>query len=173
MATTRKQDMYAQRAVLSVTQSVANTLTFEQLNLRLGLSQRRTAWIIHRIEWTFAKAAMEEMTASGDLMTIALTTSNQLTTLLLTQQEVITSRELLRLDYGTAGSAEILDRPEISDFMLMPGGGLIVIPNRLYIGLTTTGLASAATAYANIYYTERELRGDDFLELLEASQTQS
>jgi len=50
----------------------------------------------------------------------------------------------------------------------MPGGGLIVPPNPLYLGIKGTGLAAAQAVSCRFWYTTIELTPDEYWELVEA-----
>jgi hypothetical protein len=162
----KREDKYANLLVQSVTLSAANTITFEEINIGLNIFDK-IGLLIHRLEYEPSANTMQEMTADGDSVTIALTQSNSLTTLVATEVEVIDRRVWRRHDYGAAAAAEIHDDILTGDFMFFPGGGLLVPPKPLYVGASSNGLASAAVFHVRLYFSIVQLTDAEYLELLE------
>ena len=50
----------------------------------------------------------------------------------------------------------------------MPGGGIIVPADRLFIGIASGGAAAAQAASMRLYYTVMELAEVDYWQLIEA-----
>ncbi|GAH07378.1 unnamed protein product, partial [marine sediment metagenome] len=69
--------------------------------------------------------------------------------------------------FGTAGTALILRKPFTKDFSSLPGGGILVPPNPIYIFAKGNALGSARTVTCRIFYTVRILKAEDFWELVE------
>lgn len=159
-------DSFANQAVLTLTESAANTLTFKKLETGVSLFDK-VAWIIHRIEYFFYTAAAN-FNHDTDNLKLGLCTSNTITSLSLTDANILDLLEVARIDYGAAASGMLVMRPHFKDFTNLPGGGLIVPPSPLYGACQGSGLVSATTSYLKFYYTVKELATEEYWELVEA-----
>lgn len=166
MAKTGARDIYSNMATIEVTESAANTLTFKKLETGISLFEK-LAWVIHRIEYWIDQTATIFNT-NEDYILVALTSSDQITSITAKNAAVIDEAWITRVDIGTAATAHFIVRPFIRDFSTLPGQGLIIPPNPLYLCAKGTGLASATTSYCRIYYTTHELSADEYWELVES-----
>lgn len=158
---------YANMAYLSITEAVAGTLKFAKLQIAEEFGGPKKAMIIHRLE--FLMASVSSLNSSGDGIDTALTLSDKLTDISdLSQPEVIAWAQILRLDIGAAASGMLVQWPVLRDFTELPGGGLIVPANYLYLGVKSTGAAAACGSTMRLYYSPLELKPEDYLQLLEA-----
>lgn len=163
-----KNDVYANMAYLQVTETGANTLTFAQLQLANTLMTQKTALIIHRLD-VFPDLNATALSATNKSLGVALTLTNKITSINdQSQPEVLFFRQYKRIDFGAAASGMIVPEPEIVDYNYMPGGGIIVPADRLYIGVAGIGAGAAQTCSMRIYYTVKELETSDYWELIEA-----
>lgn len=113
------RDAYANVAYGSVTMSAANTLTFSQIQMGVGLFDGR-AMCIHRIKYDGTSNSFRELVAATDRAVIGLTTSNRLTSIVdVSDPAVIDKVDLLCI----AANIELIRLPLISDFTMLPGGG--------------------------------------------------
>lgn len=160
-------DLFANQAVITCTESAANTLTFKKLETGISLFEK-LAWIIHRIDYYISNRLAAEFNGDGDSLAFALTTTDQLTSLALSNAAVLDWMEWMRADYGTAAAMVPAVSPITKDFASLPGGGLIVPPNPLYLGVKGTGLVAADTVTVKFYYTNRALSPDEYWELVES-----
>lgn len=154
--------------------SAANTATWSKIDIITGslLGAKQYGLKIARIEYHPNKTSTQEMTADGDQIVWAVALVGNLTNLGVANAEVIDSLVLTRHDFGTAGSAQFLEKPFIHDFTNLPGGGILVPADRLYVGATSTGLASATDMGGiRIFSSTVELTPQLYLELLQ-SRTQ-
>lgn len=161
------KDEFAQKMYLTVTQSAANTLTFSQaVNLGVGL-MNSMAIVIHEIKWVIPYAVMSELTANQDRFTIGLVGDNSLTDLTLDQPAVY---DLFNMEafVATAAGFAFTDQYPKSNLTNLPGGGLIVPADRVYLGFTSGGFAAAQTAGALVYFTLKPLKAEQYLELAQA-----
>lgn len=166
-----KTDTFAQRFVIRVLQSAANTLTYAKLGLTLGLGEKK-AWIIHKLEWFLSITSYQEMTSNGDTLLAALCTSSRPTSILLQDESIIAAVQVHRNDAGTAASGNLVQMPIVTDYTSLPGGGLILSPSPLYLAYYTAGLTSAAVCELNGWYTEATLTDADYLQLIEMARIQ-
>lgn len=163
----KQKDQFANQAVITCTETALNTLTFKKLETGISLFEK-LAWIIHRIEYLVTSAVPGYFNATTDNLTMALTTTDQMTSIALTNAAVLDMTYLVRVDLGAAASGSIYPLQIYKDFSQLPGGGLIVPPNPLYGAIVGGGLTTAATAYLRLYYTNRELSPEEYWELVEA-----
>jgi hypothetical protein len=160
-------DRFPNQAVIQVTESAPNTLTFKKLETGISLFEK-IAWIIARVEYYVSSTLAAQFNADGDYEDIALTTTDQMTALALTNAAVIDYMSVHRQDYGVAASGGLITKPFVKDFTSLPGGGILVPPNPLYLGAKGTGLVAASTITAKFFYTTYELEKDEYWELVES-----
>jgi hypothetical protein len=162
-------DAFVNVAYLSLVLSAANTLTFKKLDVITGalLGAKQYAMLIERVEFHATIGTMQEFTADGDHLTIAITVADGLTGIGADKPEVIAQWSLNRHDFGTAASAQFIEKPAIRDFTNLTGGGLLVPADRVFLASMSLGLASAASVAARLYYTVVEMGGQEYLELLQ------
>lgn|SRR3972149_1952170 len=166
MAETMK-DKFANQAVITCTESAANTLTFKKLETGISLFEK-VAWVISRIEYFVSNQLAAVFNGDGDSLQFALTATDQITTLSLTNAAVLDYIELMRGDYGTAASMHFINRPITKDFSSLPGGGILCPPNPLYLGVKGTGLVNADTVIAKLFYVNLALKAEEYWELVES-----
>ena len=160
MATAIRKDKYSNKAVKKITMSAANTLTFQQLDFNIpALSS--IGMIIQRIDWHLH--SLSELVAAADQITIALVTSNQLSSIEPEDPAVLAQIDL----FAQAAPAEVHVEPTIMDFSSLAGGGLIVSPARLYIAMVTTGFTGAGIAVVVLFHTLTSLSDREAIELLQ------
>lgn len=158
--------VFANKAYGSVTQTGANALTFSEISTNVNVFSKE-AWILHRIEYYLPWAAQALLAGSADIIQIALTMTNSISTLDLSTAGVIDLWEIMRRDAGTPANAVFHENPYIRDFTTMPGGGIIIAPRPLYIACDSDSIASAATVNMRFYFERIELQADEYLELVD------
>jgi hypothetical protein len=161
-------DIFANMAYLAVTESAANTLTFAQLQLASSLMSQKSALIIHRLD-IFPDINATILAATNDQVGIALTLTDRITAINdLSQPEILFYRTYKRIDFGVSATGMQISQPEIVDFSPLPGGGILVPADRLYIAICGISAAAAGNASMRLYYTVKELDTTDYWELIEA-----
>lgn len=160
------KDVYPNRAFERLTLSAANTLTFVQLQFGVGLFQGIAA-IINRIEWFPPIATIQELLTGADTLEMALTNRDDLANLDPTNQSVLAKKNIIPLQVGAVTSLTHERYPMISDYSTMPGGGLIVPANPLYVGMITTGFAAAAVVDIVVYLLFKQLTDAEYIELVQ------
>lgn len=160
-------DRFANIFTAEVTMTAAQALTFVEMNLGINLRDR-IALVIDQLFIYFSSAALAEMTTTGDSMTFALTISDSVTSIAdLGDRRILFSQFMIRQDWGTAASAQIVMNPILVEFT----PPLIVLPTRLFFGLDSTGLASAAAATLRMHYRTVNVTSDrQIIEVLETLQ---
>lgn len=164
---TSKSDEFANYAILSVTESAANTLTFKKLETGISLSEK-VAWIINRVEYIVASISAAIFNADTDTMTWGLSLSNSFAAPAFSEDTIIDYNLLARLDLGVAASGGWLLVPFLKDFSRLPGGGLLVPPTPLYLWAKGSGLTAANIVTARIHYQLMSMSTDQYWQLVEA-----
>jgi len=161
------KDKYANMAYISVTESTVNTLTFGELETGISLFEK-IGWNIHRVNYWLDNATIAQLVAGSDQLQIALTLSNKVTTLNLSDAAVLDVLSINPILISTGESMQWAVMPMIRDFSTMPMGGKLVPPRPIYLAVKATGFASAAIVSCRFEYTTVELKPDDYWELVEA-----
>jgi hypothetical protein len=161
-------DEFANIIYQNITESAANTLTFQQIQTGYGTLDKK-GWIVSRIEWYVPLASVNLLGTSADLIQIALVTSNLITTLSLADASLIDLLELGLLQATAVGQNPFF-KPLIRDFSSLPGGGRLMLPYPLYIGVKGTDLTAAINAAARIFFTERDLGDQEWMELVQQTR---
>lgn len=165
-------DQFANIAFLSVQEAVAGTLKFARLEMANNLLTEKAALIIHRAEIFLDGPGL--MNGTGDYAAMAITLSDRITSLGdLSQPEILLSLTIQRHDFGAAASGLLEQKPYLRDFSQLPGGGILVPADRLYVGVVGSGLTAVATTSVRIYYTVKPLDTADYWELIEARRVMS
>jgi len=161
------EDRFANIATLELTLSGANTLTFQELRTNTGIDADRksaTALLIDEIDYFVGTAVLAEMTASGDVIVGGLTISNAVTDLTdFTDRRILDTFLYQRGDLGTAASGWMHTFP-LRHQWFPP---MIVGERSVFLGMVTTGLASAAVLRCRIYYRVVTLTQGEFIEIAE------
>lgn len=154
-------DLFINRAQVRLIMSAANILTFIQIRFGMGIFTG-TALVIAAIDWV--PQTFNAISATTDKLEMALTNRDDLTSLNPNNMNVLVYKQL-----QPNGVATIVgDMPLRSDFSSLPGGGLIVPANPLFIGVATAGYVALETVDATIYYLTKELADADFIELVQS-----
>jgi len=162
-----KTDQYSQIGYISVTQSAANTLTFNGISIMTSFLSN-SAMILHEVLYQVGPNDVALMTATQDAIYVGVTGADNITTVLLNDPEVYDMRYIHRHDMGAAASGALITGPIITDFTDMPGGGVLVPADRIYGFVDSTGLASAITVEMRFRFTILELSAQEYLELAQA-----
>ncbi len=161
------EDRFANIATLQITQTGANVISFSELRTNVGIASNRQsgiAMIIDEIDYMLGFAALQEMTTANDRIEFGLSISNAVDDLAdITDRRVLHAGSLLRTDQGTAASAKFHKQP--FSYQFFPP--IITAERSLYLGMDSTGLASAGVLRCRIYYRTVELTQGQFLELAE------
>ncbi len=158
-------EKFVNQAYLSVVESAANTLTFSKLETGISIYEK-VGWLISRLDY-HCKVLGANFAAEGDSITYGISVSDSISSISLSLAAIVDQNEITRMDFGTAGSGLLQVNPRSKTFADLPGGGILVPPNPIYICVKGTALTSAITIYARMFYTVVELKGEEFWELVE------
>lgn len=167
MADKQSKDVYAQLALLSVLESAPVTLTFKKLETGVGVTEK-IAWILNKVEYFIGSPTAAIFNGTDDLLLFGLSVSNGWATPSMVEETIIDLNEFSRRDFGAAASGGFMVQPIVKDLSTLPGGGILVPPNPLYLWAKGSGLAAAETVFARIWYQILEMAPQDYLELLQA-----
>lgn len=156
-------DIYANIAHIQVTESANNTLTYKKLETGISLFEK-VAWVLVRLEYYWRLRAP----VSAAKVEMGISTSNNPAAIEVDEVAFVDVTMVERLDLGTPGEALIWAYPIIRDFAQLPGGGIIVPPNPLYLAVKGTSQTETMVVDVRMYYTVKQLKGDEFWELVEA-----
>lgn len=155
-------DTFANQACITVTESAANTLTFQKLETGISIGARQ-AWIIHRLEYFFD--SLSTLNGTTDVLQMGISQSNSWTAVSAAEPSILDICWFERLDFGTAATGLISFKPLIKDFGALPGGGLLIVPNPLYAFAKGTGCAALTSSKVRVYYTQIDVKDAEFYEL--------
>jgi len=161
------EDRFANVFTAQVVQTAANALTFAEMNFGITLRDR-VAIVIDTLYFYLRRTDLLLFTAVGDEIVCALTVSDQVTNLAdLADRRILAAKWLDRMDFGTAAGAEMVTIPMEISF----SPPLIALPNRLFFGVDSTGLAAVTIVQMRMHFRTVSITQDQQLvEVLEAFQ---
>ena len=77
-------------------------------------------------------------------------------------------RRKIYYESGTPANFAFMDIPIVVDFSTLPGGGIIVPPNPLYLAAKGLGLGAAQSVSVRFWYTNIALKPEEYWELVES-----
>lgn len=157
---TKVTDQYVNRAIVSVVESAANTITFQQIQFGVGTFQQ-VGLEVQEVHFFPNSTTLGLLVAAGDNLLMGLTGRDDLTDLNPSNQALYCQ---VGLGCASAQTAPI-ETPLIYKFADM--GGLLIPPNPLYLAVQGIGLGAAATVRAIIYYRFIQLTPQQSLEVLQ------
>lgn len=160
-----EKDVFVNQAYITVVESAANTLTFAKLETGVTIHEK-IGWIISRLDYSMGLAAAN-FGAEGDVVEFGISTSDLITTISLRTSAIVDYNAIRRNDFGTAASGMLTRQPFQKTFANLPGGGILVPPNPIYIYVKGGALTSAMTIECRLFYTYKELKLEEFWELVE------
>lgn len=163
----QKIDVFPNRAIQRLTLSAADTLTFTQMRFGAGLFTG-TALVIHRVDWYPDETSMNSLAQGSDQLLFAITNRDDIATLSADNMNCLVTKFINTAEAGTPATLNIIPIPLISDFTQLPGGGLIVPSNPLFLAGASTGLGAVMVLDMIMYYTQKELVDADYIELIQS-----
>ena len=159
------EEKYVNQAYLSVTESAPNTLTFGKLETGVSIFEK-VGWIISRLDY-FVSIPVSDFAAEGDSIEYGLSVMDSLVAVGLNLAAVVDTNARTRRDFGVAASGMVEVNPQTKSFAELPGGGLLLPPNPIYIFAKGIGLTAAQVVSVRMFYVVRTLKTEDFWELVE------
>jgi len=161
------KDKYSNLIQVTMEESAANTLTFGAIDLGLTIFQK-VGIIVNRIVIDWTTQVLSDFVNDDDSMTVALTQSDQISTLALTESAVIWKAQRVRFNFGTPANSIITDVQREYSFEAMPGGGELMAPRPLYWACKGNGMSATFAMVMRIYFRILELKADEYFEILES-----
>jgi len=160
----RSEDRYTNLASIEVTETAANTLTFAELLTGISLGQG-TGILIDQLDYYPTSPSLDDLVLPADTITMAICTSNAITTLNINQRSVIHAMSLhAGPAIGTnAGGGMFTREPFIHQFF----PPIILAAPRLFLAAQGASLAAAITLRLRMYFRYIELTDKEYLELAE------
>jgi hypothetical protein len=163
----KQTDFYANIAFMSVLESAANTLTWKRLQLASSLMSEKAALIIHRADIQLTQH-FTVLNANTAIISCCCSVSDRITDIRdLSQAEILFQTESQRVEASAVGT-HIVPQPQTLDFSTLPGAGIIVPADNLYVGIKGTTCGAAGLASIRIYYTVKALKTEEYWDLIEA-----
>jgi len=161
------EDRFANVFNATLDMTAANAVSFAQLNFGVSLRDR-IGIVIDQLFWFPGAATLGEMTTNLDRIIMAITLSDQITSIAdLSDNRIIFVEELQRLDFGTAAAATVIKKPIVSEF----APPIIVLPTRMFLAMDSVGLASAGHVDLRMHYRTVSISAETQLrEVLETFQ---
>lgn len=166
MPPAKKNDQYTNIVFSTVTMSAADTLTFNEVVMGLSLYQK-VGLLIHRLEYSMESAGWNALVSNADIVQLAVTTSNNMSTISQDIRSVVDTMDFKAWASGTPANTLIANQPYVHDFTGLPGGGILIPPRPLYVGMDSAGIGSALDGYIRMFFTVQTLKDSEFFELLE------
>jgi hypothetical protein len=163
----KSQTEFASSVSLRVTESAANTLTFQKIEGGVTTLDK-VGWVIQKCFFSLSNPVY--FNGTGDIFTIALTVSNKLADLSVDNPGVIFSRTFERVDMGAAASAQIIETTQETDFSSLQGGGVLVLPTPLYLACQGQGLSNAMVGLLRMYFFPIQMADSDYFNLVQSRQ---
>lgn len=148
-----------------INMAAANTEEFQEILTGISLGQG-VGILLDQIDYYFGSAPVE-MTVNGDFIRVGWYTTNTITDLGDTSdRRILHFAQKDAATFGTVATQLILDEPIVHQFF----PPIIFAGPRLYFGVDTLGLASAALLMSRLYFRFIELTAQEYLEIAETFQ---
>ena len=155
-------ERFANQACITVTESALNTLTFQKLETGISIGARQ-AWVVHRLEYFLDSASL--MNGNDDALQVGVSQSNSWSSVSPSEASIMDICWVTMIFNGAPANAHLVWNPVIKDLSGLPGGGLIIVPNPLYAFAKGTGLTGPSTNRVKLYYTQIEVKEQEFYDL--------
>lgn len=147
---------------------------FEAVNNGLSTTDR-IGWLLQRVEdYTDPTPAA---VPSGFQIAYGITLTNSVLFQNVSIQGILNTPQykwvqtFSRRDIGTAATSERPRLPKVYSFNDLPDGGLLMVPQPLYVfGSSDSGLAATVTVMLRAYFQAVQLTDADYFQLLQANQ---
>ena len=159
-------DKYANVAAIDLTESAANTLTTAKFAFPFSIMDKMGI-LISRVEYELANLS-SVLAASADQIIAGLVAGTAPDMTNPADPLVIDTYKTTRLDFGAAASGVVVQQPFIKDFSTLPGGGILVAPNPLYVAILGVSAGAAGRVKVRLFYTYFEMSTDEYWQLVES-----
>lgn len=161
----KSTDKYANVAALTLIESAAGTMTYQELLTGVSLG-RQTGILIDQIEYLVPTLQLEKILATGDDIEVGWFVSNTASDFDMNDRRQI---HQVMFNQGTiigtpASGAALFVQPIV--FQFFPP--MIVAAPRIFLGAKGSSLGSAMAAESRIYFRYIDLTSQEYIELAEA-----
>lgn len=165
-------DKFANRFCVQATEAIAGTIKFFEVPTYVDAFSHK-AFLMHRLEYLVSITDTAALVGAGDMIACALCSANNITSIIgsinyLAEPGLI---DLMQLQFelrGAAASFQMREAPIMHDFTQLPGGGILVPARGLYVAIQGASLAAACQCVVRGWFTQVELKADEYLELVDA-----
>lgn len=159
------EDRYANRLGISVTESAAGTLSFQELVTGVGF-QTKKGMLIDEISYFIPQSTLALLLAEADLVRFGITSSTGVTDLEdVTDSRILHSGQLTIRGFGTPANAIAFLNPIV--FQFFPS--IIHAHIRIFLGIQSASIASAATIRTRVLWRFVDLTDREIAELVQAT----
>jgi hypothetical protein len=165
------QDKFANRFCVTVGETIAGTIKYVEVPTYVEAFSHR-AFLLHRLEYHVPPGDLDMIIGATDSICMALTSVNNIGSIsgAIAPEDpglidLVQFQECLR---GAAASFSFNNMPLMHDFTSLPGGGILVPARPIYGAIQGVSLAAACKGYIRGWFTQVELKADEYLELVDA-----
>ena len=161
-------DVYANQGFIQVVPTL-NTLKFAELATFVSVFEKK-AFLISRVEYFFSVASILEHDAESDYVMYGMSTANTFTSPSLQEASIFDFNEEMTVLQAAGVSSQIFHQPIVKDLSTLPGGGCLVPSRPIYLWMLSFGWAAPGELNARVYFTVKDLKADEYWELVEATR---
>lgn len=160
---------------MQIAVATASTDYFETVNNGLSVTDR-VGWLLQRIE-DYTEPTPAALNADGDGVIYGLTLTNSVKyqdvgiTGILNAPQYKWVQTIYGRYFGTAASGEMSRAPRVYSFDSLLDGGLLMVPQPLYVfGSANGGMSASVTVMFRCWFQAVQLTDADYFNLLQANQ---
>ena len=161
------KDKWAQMGYMSVTESGANTLTFQGISVFSNILTPK-GLVIHDIEYNVRISTQNLILDESDTFAFGIAGDDTMSEVALDNAQVYDYNQIGLVVDGVAADSALRDVPKRVSWSHLPGGGKLVPADRLYIWALGASLASAGIVSCRFNFTVLDLSASDYIELAQA-----
>ncbi len=162
------KDIFANQGYITLTPTL-NTLSFAELASYMSVFEKR-ALLINRVEYFFSIASLREMDAETDTLYFGLSTSDGFAQASIGEASIFDYNAIVTVLQAAGVSSQLLREPFQKDFSTMPGGGILIPSRPIFLWMHSLGWAAAGSAEARLFFTVKELKAEEYWELVESTR---
>lgn len=155
---------------MRVQQLVVDNLEYKKLDIAnpLTMGAAKLGLVLHRLEYWYPRTVIAALGGVGEFIYGGVGVANTMTAPGPDDAEVVDMFEMDADILGAVVSKQFVMQPIVHDYSLVPGGGLLVPADRLFLFAMSGGLAATLVLECRFYYTPVELSAEDYWQLVEA-----
>lgn len=162
------QDIYANQGYVELTPTL-NTLSFQELATFVSVFEKK-AFLITCVDYFLGITSVQEFDTESDLCEFGLSRSDKFAAANLGETSVFDYNSLAMVAAGAGVSSHLFKQPIRKDFSTFPGGGIIIPSRPIFLWMASAGWAAAGSIAARIYFLVKDLKAEEYWELVEATR---